>query len=101
ATFLLYPGNKIVLPGRWRLESRKGGAAPSRICFKYGTNTYNPATRQVGGQWECTAAKGYTRRVADQADGDVFNLAKSPAAPFILSKEKTTISELLRRHPTR
>ncbi len=68
-TFLWYPGNTRILPGRW--EVRKGFIVPE-LCFLYGTNTYNPVTGLRGGKWECDTVKrlGYIMR------GDPFGLSR-------------------------
>ena len=91
--FLWYPGNAVVLHGRWRIVDAQGGAA---ICFLYGSNTYNPVTQQAGGRWSCGPADRLKRITVDQANGDVFGLARRRTVPFRLSSERTTIAELQR-----
>jgi hypothetical protein len=93
--FLWYPGNAVVVRGKWDIA--KHATEPrgyADICFLYGTNTYNPVTRRVGGNWECRPAHLYVRSIIDRADGDVFGLAKRAAVPFELSRERTTINDL-------
>ena len=56
AIFLWYPGNAVVLQGRWEIREnvtdymRAGELLRSLksadVCFQYGANTYNPATAQ-------------------------------------------------------
>jgi hypothetical protein len=98
---LWYPGNSVVLPGKWRLETRTVPAQPSKsyanICFSYPTNSYNPATGIVGNQWQCMPAEVLHRLTVDRADGDVFGLRTRTAVPFRLSPERTTIAELKKR----
>ncbi|MDQ7080738.1 MAG: hypothetical protein Q9M41_08745 [Paracoccaceae bacterium] len=67
-TFLWYPGNTRILPGRW--EVRKGFIVPE-LCYLYGTNSYNPVTGLPGGKWECDTVKqlGYI------IQGDPFGLS--------------------------
>jgi hypothetical protein len=98
AVFLWYPGNSIVLPGKWDITTRETTTEPPRkytaLCFQYGANTYNPVTKQAGGQWNCLPAGLFARLTVDSADGDVFGLARRNAVPFKLSRDKTTVSEL-------
>lgn len=93
-SYLWYPGNRVVLPAPWKLKGRK-------MCFLYGRNTYNPVTQKGGGDWKCTGIKNWKRSIVDQARGDVFNLAKRRAPPFVLSRERTSISKLAGRPPGR
>ncbi|MGB9364465.1 MAG: hypothetical protein WCE79_00485 [Xanthobacteraceae bacterium] len=92
--FLWYPGNTVIVTSKWRLTPR-GDGSPQHgvdICFQYGTNTYNPVTKQQGGQWECRPAHINARRVVERAMGDVFGLSRR--LPFVLSRERTSIDEL-------
>jgi hypothetical protein len=108
-TYLWYPGNAVVLKGEWRAcEDRfsvtvKGADTVmipfGKMCFKYGTNTYNPATGAKGGEWECAPASRVDARLVEQRPGDVFGLAKRVNVPFVLPREKTTMNELLARIP--
>ena len=86
-TFLWYPGNKVVLPGRWKLQGKT-------VCFLYGPNTYNPVTGVVGAQWECEPIAGYIGVQTERAAGDVFGLAQRTEVPFILQRARTTIAAL-------
>jgi hypothetical protein len=101
--FLWYPGNAVVLPARWDIVARTTRTEPRKeyadICFKYGTNTYNPVTNQVGGKWECRPAHFNARFTVDRADGDIFGLAKRRTVPFVLSPERTSIAELRQKLP--
>ena len=97
-TALWYPGNGIVLPGRWRLV----GADPTtgfqdNICFQYGANTYNPLTLNYGGNWECEGIALYQGHVVERVAGDPFGLDKRGAVPFVLPRQRTTFAELLKR----
>jgi hypothetical protein len=98
AIFLWYPGNAVVLPGRWDIEARwMSGVPPTQeafVCFRYGPNTYNPVTGAVGGRRECMPARVLGRLMVDRAEGDVFGLATRSAAPFRLPRERTTIAAL-------
>jgi len=94
--FLWYPGNPIVVRGRWRMEEVTVKNLTSvALCFQYGTDTYNPVTKQRGGKWACLPADIWARGTVDGADGDVFGLERrGGAVPFRLSKERTTIADL-------
>ena len=100
--FLWYPGNTVILPGKWRLEPRTAPAQPSReranICFSYPDNSYNPVTGVVGSRWQCMPAEVLHRVTVDSADGDVLGLSARTAVPFRLTPEKTTITELKKAH---
>lgn len=87
AIFLWYPGNSVVLQGQWE-------ARPGSICFRYGTNTYNPATKVRGGAWACMLARDLDRDTVETVRGDLFGLARRTAVPFVLPGVKTTFAEL-------
>jgi hypothetical protein len=87
-SFLWYPGNRVVLDGRWK---RQG----SDICFLYGANTYNPVTGVRGGAWECMPFRLYWGGITERMKGDIFALRGRGAVPFVLSKDRTTLERLL------
>jgi hypothetical protein len=89
--YLWYPGNQIVLPGRWSIEPRPRGYAD--LCFQYGPNTYNPVAGQVGGQKNCRPADYWAQYEVDGAAGDVFGLSRQHSVPFILRPERTSIAQ--------
>jgi hypothetical protein len=100
AIFLWYPGNTIVLSGRWKIVMRATSSLPpvsTDICFLYETNTYNPVTKRPGGDWQCMPADLLARFTVERADGDIFGLAVRRAVPFILPSEKSTIADLRTR----
>jgi hypothetical protein len=86
-TFLWYPGNKVILPGHWKMQGRN-------VCFLYGANTYNPVTKVVGAVWECEPTNVYGALQTERAKGDVFGLSTRGAVPFILTNIRTTIGAL-------
>jgi hypothetical protein len=94
-TYLLYPGNKVVLRGSWKL-SKTDIPKVFNLCFKYGANTYNPATGNSGGSWECQAAGFYLVNVVDTGEGDVLGLSRQKQPPVELSRRKTSLKQLLR-----
>lgn len=85
--YLWYPGNRVVLPGHWKLEG-------ANICFAYGANTYNPVTGQHGPGFECEPKSVYLGTIVERASGDVFGLRTRHAVPFVLGKARTTIAAL-------
>ncbi|WP_448146631.1 hypothetical protein [Labrys miyagiensis] len=97
-TALWYPGNGVILHGRWKLA---GGDALTgfgdRICFQYGSNTYNPLTMQSGGGWECESIATYEGHVVERTAGDPFGLDKRGPVPFVLPPQRTTFAELLKK----
>lgn len=95
-TYLLYPGNSVVVRGAWKLD-RTDKPNVFSLCFKYPGNSYNPITKQAGGGWECQPAGFSLVDVVDSANGDVLGLAKSEGVPFVLSKRKARLTELLRK----
>ncbi len=94
SVFLWYPGNQVVLRGRWLIEGRANSAY---LCFQYGPNTNNPVTKQPGGGWSCRQADVFARTTVDRVHGDVFGLANRTAVPFMLTPERTIIAELKQR----
>ncbi|AEV37585.1 hypothetical protein PSE_3077 [Pseudovibrio sp. FO-BEG1] len=83
-TYLVYPGNKYVLPGFWKIEQKKSS---TRICFLYPSNSYNPVTREYGGDWECQRGTSYLLRRNEVRKGDLLRLAKTTKLPKVLPKK--------------
>ena len=97
SAYLLYPGNRSVVPSLWK-TSKSILFRKSNLCWKYPTNSYNPATATFGGSWDCRPISEYS--VMDYADGDVFNLSGRRLVPFRLSSEMTSIERLLNESRT-
>lgn len=105
--YLWYPGNAVVLEGRWKPEPfatefmDKGRLVrrleQSKICFSYPVSSFNPATRQRGGGWECMPFEAYRPGVKEWKDGDVLGLRGRKDAPFALPMERTTLDSLRSR----
>lgn len=71
-TWLVYPGNQQSVRGEWRVEPFLN---ISRVCYRYGLNTYNPATEKRGGSWNCQTAVAFlSKRSTEAVDGDVLRL---------------------------
>jgi hypothetical protein len=73
--YLWYPGNAVVLVGRWRCDE-------SRVYFQYGVNTYNPVTGAIGGQWESHAIALWSVSIVESVPGDILGLKRG--LPFVL-----------------
>jgi hypothetical protein len=100
--FLWYPGNRVVLSGQWEvrlraISSRSTLSIYAEICFRYGTNTFNPVTGTAGNTWGCMPADLLASLTTDSADGDLFNLHQRPVPAFVLSPEKTSLKQLEER----
>jgi len=85
--FLWYPGNSVILAGRWKREG-------SSICFAYDGNTYNPVTGHIGGSFECMPFALHQSGIRERVAGDLLNLERRVDAPFRLSKSQTTLEAL-------
>ena len=91
STALWYPGNPGPVTGRWEIRDKGRGGAD--ICFRYGANTFNPATGTSGGDWECQGVYLYTAWKFERVEGDPFRL-NSGRVPFILPpREHVILSE--------
>jgi hypothetical protein len=100
SAFLWYPGNSAIVPGQWKVETRENpptARVAVRICFKYGTDTYNPVTRKRGGAWTCGSARSHEQKIVETAAGDVFDLANRRTVPFKLQPQRTTVVDLAQR----
>lgn len=67
-SWLWYPNNNKALPGQWKRDGLL-------ICFKRGPNTYNPATQQRGGSFQCTVHHELRKTILAELKGDVFGIA--------------------------
>ena len=105
-TFLWYPGNSILLSGSWKTqnvetqtradhEGKKFVASNiGYICFKYGSNSYNPVTGQQGGSWQCQPGHQYFFHSNEVVKGDVLGLSNGQL-PFVMPKKvRFSLSEL-------
>lgn len=111
-TWLWYPGNPVILPGDYKVlpsglryaQMVKAGnqtvvkqGTTTHICYRYGSNTFNPVTMTSGGDFDCAPAPLLMADVIETADGDIFGLAKRKAVPFKLSSRKTSFERLLNK----
>ena len=80
--FLWYPGNTAIVHGNWKAVAKPAGQ--SEICFRYQTNSYNPATGVRGGNWECSLVRYNQADIRHRLEGDPFDL-QSGEVPFFLS----------------
>lgn len=110
-SFLWYPGNETILRGAfavlWENASAeiddpqdgryRGQVKLSHVCFRYGANSYDPASGRRGGGFECGAYARQREAVKETRKGDVFGLATRASAPFPLGREAQTIAALQKR----
>ncbi len=103
--FLWYPGNTVILPGHWKIatlgeetgkmkETCPGLAGQTRICFKYGTDTRNPATGNVGSSWECEFFAHFLKARRELVPGDPLGLARLKVPPFLLPRDDVSIDTI-------
>ncbi|MGV3650466.1 MAG: hypothetical protein ACO1OK_03515 [Devosia sp.] len=95
-TYLLYPGNRAIVRGEWKLD-RTSTPNVFNMCFRYPTNSYNPVTGTRGGRWECQVAGFYFASLAEIVPGDVLGLARQQNVPFVLSRNKTSLARLIQK----
>lgn len=97
--YLWYPGSPIVWIGKWSLGSRPvaGGTAVT-YCFTYDQPTRLPDSGPVIRGGTCgQAAYFYLSRIVETANGDIFELSRRSAPPFVLDRERTTLDALKAR----
>lgn len=106
AAYLWFPGNPVVLRGRWSFRET-GGFRPyagkpvseTSLCFEYGPQTANAWSRQRGGI-ECALAGTRARMTLESASGDVFGLSDRTSVPFVLTRAPTSFDEIRKRIST-
>ena len=86
-SYLWHPGNRRIVVGDW--EIRDGGRHP-QLCYRYGANTFNPATGQSGGDWECGDARWRMDIPDDLFAGDTFGL-RDGTPPFVSSRTQNPV----------
>lgn len=103
SAYLWFPGNAVILRGRWSIE-QTGGYRPYAgkpvseysVCFVYGAATINVFDGRRGGK-SCVPAEIGRGLVQDRAPGDIFGLEGRTAAPFVLPPERTSIAAVRSR----
>ena len=75
--YLWYPGNSIILVGRWRANEKC-------IFFQYGINTFNQVTGVLGGHWEMCPIDAWSVSIVEDVAGDILEIKKS--IPFVLKR---------------
>lgn len=68
-SWLWYPGNSEAIPADWKKEGDK-------VCWRYPTNSYNPSTKELGGEYSCSSRISSLRTKVGILSGDVYDLAK-------------------------
>ena len=103
--FLWFPGNRRILKGQWYIRDQEVGftsgndkyvSKAGTICYYYGANTYNPATRKVG-KPECQNSGVHEARVVESRVGDVLGLSRTENVPFVLGTGSTSIEDVRNR----
>ena len=70
--WLWYPGNTGVVPEEWKLDVASGQRA---ICWRHPSNSYNPVTKQTGGQFACQSLELSQKAVVAKLVGDPYGLS--------------------------
>jgi len=91
-SYLWYPKNKAIVPGKWKVEVMYRRV---HICYKYPSNSYNALTLQWGGKWHCADADGSLDDNLERIKGDPFGLRTG--LPFKLYKSKTNFKRLAKK----
>ena len=86
--YLWYPGNRRIVVGQWRTHGQDRGETFGSICFRYGANTFNPATNRSGGSWNCVNGGLHIILEDQYTRGDPFQLA-TRHLPFVLDKDRS------------
>ncbi len=118
--FLWYPGNRIVLPCKWKVnkqpaktvfDKKRPNITTPHVCYSYPENSYNPVTKQRGSAWQCRQAlvtstdkngkitfmlpaPGFHPATVDKIKGDPFALARRKAVPFVMQKKTYSFPDL-------
>lgn len=94
-TYLWYPGNRRVVVGEWKTQNATGGGA--ELCYRYGANSYNPATGSRGEEFHCINAQLSNFLENERMHGDAFQLATGEI-PFVLKpKRKYSLGQVGRK----
>lgn len=88
--WLWYPGNSVIVPGKWK----RSGA---NICFAYTSGSYNPVTGHKGGGWECMEYRLWWWAIDERVEGDPLKLEGATRVPFKLRKERVRFDKLIAR----
>ena len=102
ASYLWFPGNEVVLQGRWTLEAAGryvvslGRPVESvNVCFQYGPNTRNACTGRSSSP--CIPADVLKRMTEERVEGDIFGLSRRNQAPFRMTPAQVTFADIKRR----
>ncbi|WP_166415770.1 hypothetical protein [Cochlodiniinecator piscidefendens] len=80
-TYLWYPGNRSIVMGQWKVERTRDG--DNTLCYLYGSSSFNPVTRQYGGNWECRKITSLDVAGDETIKGDPFSL-ETGNIPFVM-----------------
>src|SRR5690349_3582836 len=73
--WLWYPGNAVIVPGKWKRAGKD-------ICFAYTSGSYNPVTGHQGGGWECMEYRLWWWAIDERVQGDPLGLEGRTKVPF-------------------
>jgi hypothetical protein len=90
-TYLWYPGNAEIVRGQWKMK-RNGKSVD--VCFKYPAGA---TTGRAAGDWLCQPVQQYLDGARQRSPGDGLKLSKAKTAPFVLTREKTSIPALAQK----
>jgi hypothetical protein len=90
--FLWCPGNSRSVPADWEVRLVDQRAGP-QICYRYPTASFNPVTRERGGDFECYSFPFYELNMVEVLAGDPFRLATG-RIPFRLDRGRFSASDL-------
>ncbi|SMO47717.1 hypothetical protein SAMN06265380_101911 [Ruegeria faecimaris] len=88
-SYLWYPGNRTIVVGQWRAQDFN--SAGVQLCYRYGSNAFNPVTKKSGGSWECSKR---SFRDSDFLEGNPFKLKAGPV-PFVIPDRRRYYPEHL------
>ena len=72
---LWYPGNRVGVPSLWKVTDHGRDTGNYSICFLYPSKSYNPVTKQHGGEWECRHVFAFSIAIAAIHPGDPYGLS--------------------------
>lgn len=92
--YLWYPGNRVSVPSEWKIEPGSTASSSATICFRYSSRSYNPVTRQFGGQWECRSSRIFGQSMTALIDGDEFDLSSGRIPRTMPRGETLSVSQV-------
>jgi len=94
--YLWYPGNTRAVPSNWKVVSPTGTPL---VCFQYPSQSYNPVTKNFGGEWECQPNTSFAKKLSDIVEGDPFNLQSGGLPAQMQRRAVLTMEQVLALTP--